>query len=301
MHSTSAALVPKDVTGSKYDGLMHGADWFATLTRVAGVAVPPAVAAKLDGHDQWDAITAGAASPRTEVLYGRHDDAPDHSTPFDDAIRDAEGWKLIYGWGGKPSDVTPLVNATAPTYELAPGTTSACTARNCPGWPFETTAAPAVCNLALLEKKCLPGNDLAKFTVDSVATCCAACEGNASTCAAFTLNANICYLKKKAGTPEDGATCTSAVRTRAPTPAPPPSPRPTLLFNVSLNSADVAEEHDLTAAFPSVVARLSARLDAYLATAVEVPGGGDVPDPACPFPASGWPKNSNGSYISPWC
>ena len=36
------------------------------------------------------------------VLYGQHDDVENSFAPFDDAIRDAAGWKLIQGTGGKP-------------------------------------------------------------------------------------------------------------------------------------------------------------------------------------------------------
>ena len=261
VHSPSTGLIPAARRGSAYNGLMHGSDWFATVARVAGADVPPAVAASLDGFDQWDAIRAmvaakpssssgrlllsgssgssGFGSPRSEVLYGQHDDAPNHSSPFDDAIRDAEGWKLIYGWGGLPADVTPLVNATGWT-----PTENACTARNCPGW------------------------------------------------------ARVAPPTSYPPPPPPPPSSSSSSSTSGPAPA----PRPVLLFNVSLGTDDVSEDVDLAKARPDVVARLSARLDALLATGTyHLPGGGDVPDPACPWNGS-WPASpGHGNYFEPWC
>ena len=50
---------------------------------------------KLDGIDESGPLFANASGGHDFVLYGQHDDAPNSFSPFDDAIRDAMGWKLI--------------------------------------------------------------------------------------------------------------------------------------------------------------------------------------------------------------
>ena len=44
---------------------------YPTLTKLAGIDAPIGNSTKfpLDGLDQWAMITAGAASPRTEIVY----------------------------------------------------------------------------------------------------------------------------------------------------------------------------------------------------------------------------------------
>jgi arylsulfatase B len=53
--------------GRLWTGMMHNVDWFPTLTVAAGGVPPPTSAAK-DGVSVWEALVAGAESPRTEML-----------------------------------------------------------------------------------------------------------------------------------------------------------------------------------------------------------------------------------------
>ena len=291
VHSASRALLPDMARrGIESNNLMHASDWFPTLCRVASLRCDDL---PFDGSDQWDAIASGAPSPRQEVLYGRHDDAPEKSSPYDDAIRDADGWKLIYGWGGKPSTITkPVIASVAFRPE-------ACTARNC-----YSNADIQSCSMALQAGVCMPGNDLDSFPAADVSECCTACEGNA-TCAAFTANNKsgslTCYLKQSAPSkPTKGDGCISAAKTSAPTPPPAPTPRPMLLFNVAIG-ADESESNEVAAAHPDIVTRLSERLDELLATSIDVPGGGNTADPSCKHSGS-WPSDAeHGTFFAPWC
>ena len=92
----SGGVVPASARGKTVDGLIHVVDWsvricarptrhflkrtrtrscqrYTTLTKLAGIDAPignsSATKFPLDGFDQWSMITAGAASPRTEVVY----------------------------------------------------------------------------------------------------------------------------------------------------------------------------------------------------------------------------------------
>ena len=128
-------LIPASRRGATFEHLMHAADWLPTLCGVAGLgqSCGPSV---LDGVDQGGGLFgAGSAPPvRDEVLYGQHDDAPNRFPPFDDALRDAEGWKLIQGWGGKPSGWSMPVNASAGSAGVpvgAGGEQQPCTAPCC--------------------------------------------------------------------------------------------------------------------------------------------------------------------------
>jgi len=97
----STELLPKERRGSLVRSLMHGADWLPTFCSIAGIS-KACSRLPLDGVDQRGALFAGGDGPRREVLYGQHDDAPERATPYDTALRDAEGWKLVQDWGGKP-------------------------------------------------------------------------------------------------------------------------------------------------------------------------------------------------------
>lgn len=100
-------LIPEHRRGIRLDDLMHGADWFPTLCSLAGI-LDNCEKLELDGVDQGSVLfgEGSRASRRTEVFYDRHDDAPDWFYPWDTAIRDADGWKLIQGWGGRPNTWT---------------------------------------------------------------------------------------------------------------------------------------------------------------------------------------------------
>ena len=67
------------------DGMIHVVDWWPTLAGLSGAST--AKCKPLDGMDVWPAISAGAPSPRTEVIY--------NVEPFRAGIREGD-WKLIW-------------------------------------------------------------------------------------------------------------------------------------------------------------------------------------------------------------
>jgi arylsulfatase A-like enzyme len=71
--------------GSTVDGMMHAADFYPTLAKVAGAST--AKCKPLDGVDMWPTISEGAASPRTEIVY--------NVEPFRAAVRQGD-WKLVW-------------------------------------------------------------------------------------------------------------------------------------------------------------------------------------------------------------
>ena len=79
--------------GSVSEEMLHVVDLFPTFARLAGGKIDSGL--PLDGHDAWDAIANGAASPRDEVVHSL------------EVIRVAD-WKLIeegasyYGWQDQP-------------------------------------------------------------------------------------------------------------------------------------------------------------------------------------------------------
>ena len=74
--------VPAGVTVNE---MLHTVDWYPTLAGLAGAST--AKCRPLDGLDVWETITAGKASPRTEVVY--------NVEPFRTAIRQGD-WKLVW-------------------------------------------------------------------------------------------------------------------------------------------------------------------------------------------------------------
>ena len=60
-------MLPEEVCGGSYEGMMHISDWMPTILSAIGVDELPEA---LDGIDHWDALTtADSQSPRTELLY----------------------------------------------------------------------------------------------------------------------------------------------------------------------------------------------------------------------------------------
>ena len=55
VHSQNEDLISVERRGTTYNGLMHGADWFPTLSDVAGYDLNGTL--ELDGVSQWSAIT----------------------------------------------------------------------------------------------------------------------------------------------------------------------------------------------------------------------------------------------------
>jgi len=96
---------------SRYDGLMHIADWYPTLlslsARASGTAMPPPSSTAINGVDMSDALLNNLASPRSEVVLYLE------SSINMAAFRDTR-YKLITGypgdgaWTAVPSDNAPL-------------------------------------------------------------------------------------------------------------------------------------------------------------------------------------------------
>jgi hypothetical protein len=189
------------------------------------------------------------------VLYGKHDDAKESFAPFDDAIRDADGWKLIQGTGGKPSSWSQPVNQTDSNVTEGPAL-QACTTPNCAvdrlfnpmGLRSVAMKLPSPLDVTCSsnsswQRLCFPKNDLSHSTVSSPSDCCTACS-KAQGCIGWTYNPSgttgNCFLKKKMGPPNSDQGCLSGgAAPTPPTPKPPKAPTPapaqkngTLLFNV---------------------------------------------------------------------
>ena len=71
--------------GSVVDGMLHVVDIFPTLAQLAGA--PTTSSKPLDGLDVWSTISAGAPSPRTEIVY--------NIEPFRAGVRQGD-WKLVW-------------------------------------------------------------------------------------------------------------------------------------------------------------------------------------------------------------
>eukprot|EP00927_Polykrikos_kofoidii_P058245 TRINITY_DN5263_c0_g1_i1.p1 TRINITY_DN5263_c0_g1~~TRINITY_DN5263_c0_g1_i1.p1 ORF type:complete len:519 (-),score=53.10 TRINITY_DN5263_c0_g1_i1:136-1692(-) len=104
--------------GSVAHQLIHAVDWLATYCGVAGISEVCA-SLPLDGIDQSGPLFHGTPAVRSEVFYGEHDDSPTIYQPYDSAIRDGEGWKLIQGTGGKPSSWSQPVNTSLAAVETS--------------------------------------------------------------------------------------------------------------------------------------------------------------------------------------
>ncbi len=71
--------------GVTADGIIHVVDMYPTLAHLAGAST--AKCKPLDGMDVWPVISAGAPSPRTEIVY--------NVEPFRGAVREGD-WKVIW-------------------------------------------------------------------------------------------------------------------------------------------------------------------------------------------------------------
>jgi len=257
----STGLLDTSLRGRTTPQLMHGADWLPTFCALAGADCS---ALPLDGVSQVDTLFSNTTAVRSEVFYGKHDDAPEHEVNYDTAIRDAEGWKLLQNWGGLPTGWS--VNTSL-------------------GWECE--AAP---QCTPKPKTCCPNNDLivGGVAATSEAECCEACT-NTTGCAGYTYQsaAQRCYVKHtmvcQAGECSSGSTASLGA----------------LLFNVN---SDPEERHEVSSSHPDVVQRLTARVNALRATKVIVPGGGEVPDPDCPqYKPAEHTDPRVGEIWEPWC
>jgi len=81
-------FLPTAARGQKFDGYMHGADWYPTVCGLAGIdAADPNPAAPevpdIDGFDLWPYISGAVSkSPRTEIMLSSEDDGGLISGPY---------------------------------------------------------------------------------------------------------------------------------------------------------------------------------------------------------------------------
>jgi hypothetical protein len=66
-----SSLIPSNMQGQSYGGLMHITDWLPTLMHIAtdGQWTGSLTNAELDGLDMWEAILTNATSPRIEIVH----------------------------------------------------------------------------------------------------------------------------------------------------------------------------------------------------------------------------------------
>lgn len=76
---------PKHIKSGIVDQPIHVTDWFPTFARLAGASTEKSK--PLDGMDVWETVSAGAPSPRTEVLY--------NVDPLGGALSVGD-WKLVW-------------------------------------------------------------------------------------------------------------------------------------------------------------------------------------------------------------
>ena len=97
----ASPLLDKSVRGTNYSGMMHAADWYATLTGVAGISLPANTGLVApDAHNQWPAISGqNLTSPRVEVIHAVQ------SPTFNKSLGDVGvasarfgDWKVITGY-----------------------------------------------------------------------------------------------------------------------------------------------------------------------------------------------------------
>ena len=81
-------FLPTAARGAKFDGYMHGSDWYPTICGLAGIdAADPNPAAPevpdIDGFDLWPYISGAVSkSPRTEIMLSSEDDGGLISGPY---------------------------------------------------------------------------------------------------------------------------------------------------------------------------------------------------------------------------
>ncbi|XP_077992859.1 arylsulfatase J-like [Glandiceps talaboti] len=94
-------LLNNEVRGTVMNDLFHATDWFPTFVHLAGGNVDDGTTKPLYGINQWEAISQGTKSKRTEVLINILNKATfdrDFETYQRAAIRDGD-WKLLTGCG----------------------------------------------------------------------------------------------------------------------------------------------------------------------------------------------------------
>jgi len=95
---------PGHIKPGEVMGVIHVVDMFPTLAGLAGASVDKGK--PLDGLDLWSTISAGAPSPRQEVIY--------NVEPFRGGVREGD-WKLV--WRTPLPSVVELYNIAQDPYE----------------------------------------------------------------------------------------------------------------------------------------------------------------------------------------
>lgn len=170
-------MLPAAVRGTAFDGMVHAADWYLTVTQgIAGLGFDANATGPipLDSHNMWPALLAGGASPRNEVVH------MPLSNPSVNVHVDGDGkncssgagcatsyrlgqYKLIIGWPGTDglchplppsSDAVPFGRSSG---VLVPGTD------HCTGdkWSNNESSQPARCDPHCLFNVA-PGKDLSE-------------------------------------------------------------------------------------------------------------------------------------------
>eukprot|EP00040_Diaphanoeca_grandis_P008254 m.44565 g.44565 ORF g.44565 m.44565 type:complete len:387 (-) comp19707_c0_seq2:172-1332(-) len=99
IHAESEYLLPSSLRGKVYPGMMHVADWFATLCEAANNTTTPPSA--IDSISQWTALrTPGAVAPRSEIIHEVTLDK--HGEISVGKIRSGN-WNLYVGFPGTPN------------------------------------------------------------------------------------------------------------------------------------------------------------------------------------------------------
>ena len=97
----ASPLLDASVRGTNYSGMMHAADWYATLTGAAHIPIPAYTGLVApDAHNQWPAISGkNKTSPRIEVIHAVQ------SPTFNKSLGDVGvasarfgDWKIITGY-----------------------------------------------------------------------------------------------------------------------------------------------------------------------------------------------------------
>lgn len=102
-------------TGYKYEGMMHAVDWNPTILSAAGVKNEIDYA--IDGIDQWESISKGQPSKRSEFIYNLDNE---FLAPQGHAAIRVGNYKLIQGYPG------PLQDWYSPDEDLDDGLKQLC-------------------------------------------------------------------------------------------------------------------------------------------------------------------------------
>ncbi|KAL4219483.1 hypothetical protein ACF0H5_022061 [Mactra antiquata] len=84
-------------SGYTYDGMIHAVDWHPTIVAAAGGELPHKESSTIDGINQWEALSTGSESKRTEFVYNLDNE---QMAPTGHAAIRVGKYKLIDGYPG---------------------------------------------------------------------------------------------------------------------------------------------------------------------------------------------------------